>query len=172
MHSGLKLILLLLLCAPPATMAQDISSPFHQAQGCDRENSSRLPARFDCGQFSRPTIIFRSPEQAPELISAAEVILMNCGAGVALEYEQRDAIARVEGQLENESCAASSGKYVIAIRTRNDAGELQTVEFTEAWQRDDNEPVAFSKDYEIGNNVDLVRVSAIRVSCRCTEPQP
>jgi hypothetical protein len=93
-----------------------------------------------------------------------------CSAGIPLfSYAQKDTTASFEGTLENTGCAASSGEYVVAITIRDDKGELQTLEFTTAWQRNDAEPLALEANYPIGENVDLLRVRARRVSCTCAE---
>jgi hypothetical protein len=94
-----------------------------------------------------------------------------CAAAVALQYTQRNTIARVEGVLENPDCAASRGDYVVAVRVRDETGESKTLEFIEAWRRDDDQPVKFSADYEIGSNVDLTTVGVRRLHCSCVRAE-
>ncbi len=95
---------------------------------------------------------------------------LNCQASIAIDYTQNDTVARVDGTLENKTCAASSGSYVISVSTIDANNKLQTQQFTETWQRDDDQPVKFGKDYPIGSNVDLVRVQTPRVQCKCAVP--
>lgn len=93
-----------------------------------------------------------------------------CEAIATVEYEQRNTIARVEGSIENGSCVASSGEYTIAIIVRDEKGESNTLEFSETWQRADDQPVKFLSDYEIGEGVELVRVRSRRLTCICAGP--
>lgn len=92
-----------------------------------------------------------------------------CQAQVELEYTQRNTLASVSGEISNPQCAASSGNYTMAVRYRDEDGEIHNVEYEEAWQRDDDQNFVFDKAYSIGENVDLVRVRARKVSCTCTE---
>jgi hypothetical protein len=46
---------------------------------------------------------------------------------------------------------------------------LKTLEFVESWRRDDDQPVKFSADYEIGENVDLVRARSRQLRCTCAD---
>jgi hypothetical protein len=92
-----------------------------------------------------------------------------CSAAIELQYWQRDTDVHVEGVLDNDTCAASGGEYVIVVRTRSESGELQMLEFTETWQRDDDQPVALESDYPIGENVELIRLGSGRIRCRCAD---
>ena len=94
----------------------------------------------------------------------------SCGATIALQYSQRNTVARVEGTIDNKDCAASKGEYAVVIRIRDENGELKTLEFAESWHRDDDQPVKFQTDYPIGENVDLVSARAGRLRCGCAEP--
>ncbi|MFO7285249.1 MAG: hypothetical protein LOD94_16585 [Gammaproteobacteria bacterium] len=90
-----------------------------------------------------------------------------CRAAVGIEYLQRNTVASVAGVIDNDDCAASSGTFVIVLSVRRESGELVTIEVPQAWQRDDDRPVTFSGDYEIGENVELVRARVQKVTCRC-----
>ncbi len=92
-----------------------------------------------------------------------------CSADISLSYIQKDTLASVEGSLGNAVCAASSGDYTLAISIRDENGETQTLEFTEVWQRTDDQPVVLEGEYPIGANVDLMRVRTRRASCTCAE---
>ena len=65
-------------------------------------------------------------------------------------------------------CAASSGEYKLVVSVRGNHG-LQTLEFVESWQRQDDQPVKFSAAYPIGADVDLVRVRAVQRKCTCAD---
>ena len=93
----------------------------------------------------------------------------SCEAALALEYTQRGTIARVEGVIENATCAASAGDYTIAIRVRDENGEITILEFDEPWQRSDDQPVEFLTDYPIGEDVELVGVRSRRLRCVCAD---
>jgi hypothetical protein len=86
-----------------------------------------------------------------------------------LEYSQWGTIARVQGTLNNETCAASAGQYEIAVRVKDENGEMRTLEFSETWQRNDDQPVTFTADYPIGENVELIRLNSRWLSCTCVD---
>ena len=91
-----------------------------------------------------------------------------CEAVLSLVYDQRNTTAHVEGTIENTTCAASSGDYALGITVKDAKDELQTLEFTEKWQRNDDKTISFKKLYPIGENVDLRRVTPRKVRCVCT----
>jgi hypothetical protein len=93
-----------------------------------------------------------------------------CQAPIALQFTQRNTIARVRGTIENDDCGASSGTYTIAVRYKDEAGEVHNVEQAEEhWQRDDDQPFSFEHEYLIGENVDLIRVRVRKIECVCAE---
>lgn len=92
-----------------------------------------------------------------------------CAATLGLEYYQRGTDAHVVSTLKNEQCAASSGSYVLRIRYRPDEGEMGDLEFEETWSRDDEADVVVEKDYYVGENLDIRRVSSAKLRCTCTE---
>src|SRR5689334_1062013 len=81
--------------------------------------------------------------------------LLQCGASTTTEYQQRDAIAHVNGTLEIHDCAAASGTVTVAVVVKDDGGEEKPFEFTEKWQRTDDRDVSFAADYPIGPKVEL-----------------
>jgi hypothetical protein len=95
---------------------------------------------------------------------------LKCQASMALSYAQRNTVADVDGTIENDDCAASSGDYTIAVSTRDDSGEVKVTEFSATWERSDDQPIEFEAAYPIDENVDLVRVRSRRISCVCAEP--
>lgn len=92
-----------------------------------------------------------------------------CAATYAVEYIQKDTNVGVAGVIENKDCAASSGEYKLLVRVRDETGEAKTLDFLGSWQRDDEGPVKFGRDYPIGNNVDLVNVRVVQVRCTCAD---
>ena len=92
-----------------------------------------------------------------------------CKADLQLEYFQRDKVVQVSSTLNNAECAASRGEYTVQIKYRGDDNELKTRKYSEAWQRDDAKPIVQTREYFIGDNVDLVRVRTRGLSCTCAE---
>lgn len=105
----------------------------------------------------------------PIVVEMPAVVITDCEAIIKFEYTQRGAVARVEGTIGNETCPASSGSFTVSLRTSNDDFEQTTLDFHETWQRDDGENVSFSRDYDIGDNVDLIRVRTSKSMCKCAE---
>lgn len=91
-----------------------------------------------------------------------------CAASLQIDWYQRDTVVRVRATIDNEQCAASSGSYSIRVRHRDDAGERETLDFDETWQRDDAEPVVIERDYAVGSGVTVTRASGRRLRCECT----
>ncbi|HZL95019.1 MAG TPA: hypothetical protein VFB99_15295 [Vicinamibacterales bacterium] len=130
--------------------------------------SDRSSTRVDVEKEGRSTRVVVQTAIPIEVELPAQTTAQ-CDATLALEYTQRDTLVRVEGSIENGTCAASSGDYTIAVSFRDETGELKTLEFRETWQRSDDRPVEFSTDYKIGENVDLVGVRSRRLRCECAD---
>lgn len=169
MHPGTRFTLLPLLWGVSIVLAQEASFP--QVPACNRPNSSRLPSP-ECGYSTRSPLIIRHELESTTHIAVPEIGSLDCKADILVQYLQRNAIARVDGTIHNGSCAASRGSFVVSIRTLDESGELKTQDFSESWMRDDDQPVTFSDDYEIGEDVDLVSVRAVKIQCKCDSPQP
>jgi len=92
-----------------------------------------------------------------------------CQAGISIEYTQRNTMANVAGTIENEDCGASSGGYTVAVRYRDENGEIHDDEHPETWQRDDDQPFSLNHEYLIGDNMDLIRVRARKIQCVCAD---
>lgn len=132
---------------------------------CPVSGASRVSEA--CG-VDPPTILRTEQEFTLSLELATEMILQ-CETRVDLEYDQRDTIVRVDGVIENETCAASSGRYEIEAQVKDENGEAETLVFSELWQRDDDQPVAVAGDYPIGENVELIRLRLRRLRCTCSD---
>ena len=92
-----------------------------------------------------------------------------CAATIEIEYTQRDTLVSVEGTIDHQDCAASNGEHRLTVNVRDENRELKTLEFVEAWQRKDDQPVEFEVSYPIGDNVDLVSVRARHLRCTCDD---
>lgn len=90
-----------------------------------------------------------------------------CEAQLLFTYIQKNTVARVDSELTNTDCAASSGDYTIRVRFRDENNELQSLEYPETWRRDDDQPIELLKEYFIGENVDLVSVRSRKLQCVC-----
>jgi hypothetical protein len=113
-------------------------------------------------------------EQLQQQMKMAKLLrpppLVQCGASTTTEFRQLDTIARVNGTLEIRDCAAASGTLTVAVLVKDDSGVQKPFEFTETWQRDDEQDVSFSADYTIGEKVELVDVHLSGLTCTCAEP--
>ena len=100
-----------------------------------------------------------------------EFVTAACKAELEVEYYQKGSDAHVESMLTNGDCGASSGSFVIQIGYRGADRNSQTKEFSETWERSDTNPVAISKDYFVGDDVDILRVRSRKLDCTCTSDE-
>ena len=94
-----------------------------------------------------------------------------CKSSTSIEYQQRNNVAHVTGEISVDGCTIATGEYTVSIRIRNDSGETQNTEFQETWTRNDDQPIMFAKDYPIGDNVDLIRARVRHSSCICNDTE-
>ena len=94
-----------------------------------------------------------------------------CSAEIEIAYSQLNDKVRVETVVINQDCAASHGEYSVQLYTRDNAGNSDVHSFDEAWARDTATDIENSKDYEIGEDVELIRARINRVSCVCALPE-
>jgi hypothetical protein len=94
-----------------------------------------------------------------------------CQARAVIEYSQKNDVARVQGRITKDGCMAASGSYILSVRIRDENDEIRTLEFEEQWRSDSELPVVFESEYEIGENVDLVRAMSKRLRCVCAETE-
>ena len=93
-----------------------------------------------------------------------------CGATTTTQYQQRDTVARVNGTLHITDCALASGAFTVAVRVKDESGAETPLEFHETWERSGGaDDVAFTADYPIGENTELVNVRLRGLSCTCSE---
>jgi hypothetical protein len=178
------LLALSVLALPPATVAaQVIFGPGMQGTP-DRANPGRATERDDIyhcqgapgGSRVRQncevetTTVRMEQEITLAIKLAPPPSALQCGATTTTAYEQRNTIARVNGTLEIDDCAAAAGAFTVALRVKDDRGEEKPLEFRETWQRSDDEDVQFTADYPIGDDVELVQVRLRGLSCTCAGP--
>lgn len=92
-----------------------------------------------------------------------------CQASVSLAYYQRNTRVRVETTIENASCKTGSGTLDIVASIRNAAGERLALVFPERWEQRDETSLVFTRDYPIGENVELLRIRSSKVDCVCQD---
>lgn len=155
---------LIALGAPLATAQNPLS------QGGAQRSAGCLPRATRATETCDPKeVVIRTEKEIQFSLELPPLQVVQCAATIEVAYTQRDTSVGVEGTLENSVCAASSGDYKLVVSVRNEHRELQTLEFFESWQRQDDQPVKFSGAYPIGENVELVRVRPVQLRCTCAE---
>ena len=127
---------------------------------------SRVRANCD---VETTTATFQTEQKLAILIKPPP-LNVQCGATTTTQYQQMNTTAHVDGVLEIADCAAASGTFTVAVRTRDDNGQEKPLEFSETWQRTDAENVTFTADYPIGENVELLSVRLRGLTCTCADP--
>jgi hypothetical protein len=152
--------------------------PFAVAQqnAVNTVNASTIDCGSSASRTSAPCsakdqVVIRHETELTTTFEVKPLKFVECQADIGVQYHQRNTAARVEGTIENKTCAASSGEYSVAIRIKDEAGESKTLEFRESWQRSDDRPISVATDDPIGANVDLVSVRARSLHCVCAEQQ-
>jgi hypothetical protein len=92
-----------------------------------------------------------------------------CEAAANSEYQQRNTIARLVSTIAVADCTAASGTFTATVRVRDESGEIKPLDFSETWQRSDDQDVKFTKDYPIGENVELLSVRVRGLRCTCAD---
>ena len=130
---------------------------------------------LDCGstasRTSRPCedqVVAHSEQEIATTIKLPALQSAACQTSIRFGFSQRNTVVRVEGTLENGTCAASNGEYSVSLRIKTATGEVKTLEFPESWKRADDQPLAIKADYPIGENVDLLSVRMRSLRCTCT----
>lgn len=163
--NGLLLLLPASLSALVAT-AQDPLDP-QKPLTCQSLSSASRTRASQCGD--EKTAAESVEKEIALRLELPAIETAQCEAALSIEYLQIGAIAKVDGVIENKDCAASGGEYRIEARVRDENGETQTLEFSESWQREDDQPVNFSAEYPIGENVELLRMRSSGLRCECAE---
>lgn len=90
-----------------------------------------------------------------------------CKADIAVEWYQKGASVHVDAELNNPTCAASSGTYVVQVKYRDGSPDQQSKEFDVSWSRDDNATLKTANDYLIADDIDVTRVRIRKLRCKC-----
>ena len=96
--------------------------------------------------------------------------LPECQAEVSISYIPMYDKVRVETTVEHDGCPASSGDYMVRVRTRGADGETTTEDIPESWQRTAAGSVETTKVYPLDTERELVWVrvqTARKTNCRC-----
>ena len=134
--------------------------------------SADQPARLTIDQNKKTHVTTIAVAKDMPIEIQANVKQPSCDATMAIQYEQRNTVARVAATIENPSCAACTGEYTIFVRVRDESGESKTLEFPGQWRRADDEPVKFTADYPVGTNVDVLSVRTKGLRCVCAAAEP
>lgn len=128
------------------------------AQG--QQTSTTETSEYSSSSEKTFTVKLKPPEQK-----------QYCKARTTTEYYQSDDLAEVNVEIANDDCAASSGSFTMRVRYRTEDSEVVNIEFDETWQREDDQNILLSRQYPIGENVDLVRVRPAKMRCVCAESE-
>ncbi len=93
-----------------------------------------------------------------------------CEVNIATDYWQQDTLVKVEATIENSQCDASSGQYVVKVRTRNADDEATTATYPESWVREDANTIKAVHTYSMNGDTELIRVRIkfpLNDSCVC-----
>ena len=163
--NALRVAAFLIAVAAPLATAQNPMS-----QGGAQRSPGCLPRATRVRESCDPKqVVVRSEKEVEFSLELPPMKVVQCAATIEVAYTQRDSAVGVEGMIENNVCGASSGDYKLVVSVRNENRELQTLEFFESWQRQDDQPVKFSGAYPIGENVDLLRVRPVQLRCTCAD---
>jgi hypothetical protein len=131
------------------------------AQGSDGGRAAERRAREQADAAVRTEREIKLSIELPPLPST------QCEAVASTSYQQRNTVARFESTIKVSDCAAAAGEFTVTLRIRDDAGGIKMLELDETWQRSDDQDVSFTKDYPIGENVELVGARMRGLSCAC-----
>lgn len=139
--------------------------PVCQASGGGTRTRSNCEVEPDETTVLRSELEFKIPTLPLTLPTG------QCEAVGETAYQQRNSVARINSTIEIEDCTAAAGTFTISLRIRDETGENKTLEFTETWERSDDQDVTFTSDYPIGENVQLLRARMHGLSCTCADAQ-
>jgi hypothetical protein len=179
---------LALLALPLATLpcstagAQVIFGPGMQG-GADRANQGRATESEDiyhCQGAPGGSRVRANCEVETETVRVEQEITLairlapppsalQCGASTTTASQQRDTIARINTTLEIKDCTVASGAFTVALLVKEENGQQKPLEFSETWQRSDDQDVQFTADYPIGDNTELVDVRLRGLRCTCAD---
>jgi hypothetical protein len=120
----------------------------------------------DCEALEPTTV--RTEQELNVTLELPAPEVLQCEATARTEYQQRNTVARVTGNVSVANCpGGSSGTFDVVARVKDESGETKPIEFAEKWQREGAGDAPFTGDYPIGENVDLVNVRVRNLKCTC-----
>ncbi len=127
--------------------------------------------RPNCETETTPTTVRTEQGLKVSLDAPPQPSAPQCAATATTNYAQSNTVARVDGTINIRNCSTrSTGTYNIVLRVRDENGEINSLEFSDKWQRSEGQDVKFAADYPIGQNVDLVNVRLRDLRCTCADP--
>ena len=127
--------------------------------------------RANCEPEAAATTVRTEQTLKVSLDAPPQLNTPQCEATAATEYFQSNTLARVDGTIKIQNCSTgSAGTYNVVVRIRDEKGEINSLEFSDKWQRSDGQDVKIAADYPIGQNVDLVTVRVRDLKCTCGDP--
>jgi len=93
-----------------------------------------------------------------------------CEAEFEISYYQANDRIKVEALIDNKTCAASHGEFLIRIKAVDEAGEMKTQSFPETWARSDESAVQVRREYPMNGAARLIwaRINAdSNTACAC-----
>ena len=127
--------------------------------------------RANCEPEATATTVRTEQQLKVSLDAPPQLSAPQCEATATTNYFQSNTVARTDGAINIKNCSTgSSGTYNIVVRIRDEKGEVNSLEFSDKWQRSDGPDVKFAADYPIGQNVDLVTVRVRDLHCTCADP--
>lgn len=127
--------------------------------------------RANCEPEATATTVRTEQTLKVSLDAPPQLNTPQCEATATTNYYQSNTIARTDGTINIRNCTtASTGTYNVVVRIRDEKGEINSLEFSDKWQRSDGPDVKFAADYPIGQNVDLVSVRVRDLKCTCGDP--
>jgi hypothetical protein len=127
--------------------------------------------RANCEPEATATTVRTEQTLKVSLDAPPQLNTPQCEATATTNYYQSNTIARTDGTINIRNCStAATGTYNVVVRIRDEKGEINSLEFSDKWQRSDGPDVKFAADYPIGQNVDLVTVRVRDLKCTCGDP--
>jgi hypothetical protein len=175
------IILLSALTLPVSTVfAQAMApsgTPTTGRQGVVRDNVATCQAasggsrvRANCEKDATATTVRQEQTLKVSLDAPPQLNAPQCEASATTNYDQRNTVASVDGTITVRNCSTgSAGTYNVVVRVKDEKGEINSLEFSDKWQRSDVRDVKFATDYPIGQNVDLVSVRVRDLHCSCAD---
>jgi hypothetical protein len=126
--------------------------------------------RANCEKDATATTVRQEQTLKVSLEPPPQPSAQQCQASATTNYYQSNTLARVDGTINVRNCSSgSAGTYNLVVRVRDEKGEINSLEFSDKWQRSDGPDVKFAADYPIGQNVDLVNVRVHDLHCTCAD---